>query len=108
MNEQSRSSNDPVMNPHSTANVIAINRKELLSKIPLSDRTIFDMEKRGEFPQRFCLSNRVVAWDLAEVDVLLRDWLLPLLMNGQVTVNETSMSADPPSTTKPCVLAVQN
>ncbi|QAA93155.1 hypothetical protein CKA81_04370 [Pollutimonas thiosulfatoxidans] len=56
------------MNPHSTANVIAINRKELLSKIPLSDRTIFDMEKRGEFPQRFCLSNRVVAWDLAEVD----------------------------------------
>ena len=68
MNEQSRSSNDPVMNPSSTANVIAINRKELLSKIPLSDRTIFDMEKRGEFPQRFCLSNRVVAWDLAEVD----------------------------------------
>ncbi len=68
MNEQSRSSNDPVMNQLPTTNVIAINRKELLSKIPLSDRTIFDMEKRGEFPQRFCLSNRVVAWDLAEVD----------------------------------------
>ncbi|NYT60759.1 AlpA family phage regulatory protein [Alcaligenaceae bacterium] len=56
------------MNQLHTANVVAINRKELLSKIPLSDRTIFDMEKRGEFPQRFCLSNRVVAWDLAEVD----------------------------------------
>lgn len=68
MNEQSRSSNDPVTNQLPTTNVIAINRKELLSKIPLSDRTIFDMEKRGEFPQRFCLSNRVVAWDLAEVD----------------------------------------
>lgn len=68
MYEQSRSSNDPVMNQLPTANVRAINRKELLSKIPLSDRTIFDMEKRGEFPQRFCLSNRVVAWDLAEVD----------------------------------------
>ena len=68
MYEQSQSSNDPVMSQLPTANVIAINRKELLSKIPLSDRTIFDMEKRGEFPQRFCLSNRVVAWDLAEVD----------------------------------------
>lgn len=68
MNEQSRSSDDLAMNQLHTANVVAINRKELLSKIPLSDRTIFDMEKRGEFPQRFCLSNRVVAWDLAEVD----------------------------------------
>lgn len=68
MNEQSRFSGDLVMNQLPTANVVAINRKELLSKIPLSDRTIFDMEKRGEFPQRFCLSNRVVAWDLAEVD----------------------------------------
>lgn len=73
MNEQSRSSNDPVMNPPAIANVIAINRKELLSKIPLSDRTIFDMEKRGEFPQRFCLSNRVVAWDLAEVDAWIEE-----------------------------------
>ncbi len=68
MYEQSRSSDDLVMNQLPMANVVAISRKELLSKIPLSDRTIFDMEKRGEFPQRFCLSNRVVAWDLAEVD----------------------------------------
>ncbi len=68
MYEQSRSGNDLVMNPLPMANVVAISRKELLSKIPLSDRTIFDMEKRGEFPQRFCLSNRVVAWALAEVD----------------------------------------
>lgn len=73
MNEQSRSNDDLVMNQLPTANVVAINRKELLSKIPLSDRTIFDMEKRGEFPQRFCLSNRVVAWDLAEVDAWIEE-----------------------------------
>lgn len=71
MNEQNRSMNDLI--PHSApmTNVVAINRKELLNKVPLSDRTIFDMEKRGEFPQRFCLSNRVVAWDLAEVNAWL-------------------------------------
>ncbi|WP_409219087.1 helix-turn-helix transcriptional regulator, partial [Escherichia coli] len=28
-----------------------INRKTLLSMIPLSDRTIYNLEQRGEFPQ---------------------------------------------------------
>lgn len=50
---------------------VAINRKQLLKKVPLCDRTIFDMEKRGEFPRRFLLTARLVAWDLAEVD----EWL---------------------------------
>lgn len=45
-----------------------INRKSLLSKIPLSDRTIFNMEQRGEFPRRIALTSRNVAWDLEEVD----------------------------------------
>jgi prophage regulatory protein len=71
MNEQNRSMNDLIPHPVPMTNVVAINRKELLNKVPLSDRTIFDMEKRGEFPQRFCLSNRVVAWDLAEVNAWL-------------------------------------
>ena len=71
MNEQNRSMNDLIPHPAPMTNVVAINRKELLNKVPLSDRTIFDMEKRGEFPQRFCLSNRVVAWDLAEVNAWL-------------------------------------
>lgn len=47
--------------------VMLINRKRLLEMIPLSDRTIFNLEKRGEFPQRIALSSRSVAWDLDEV-----------------------------------------
>lgn len=45
-----------------------INRKRLLSMIPLSERTIYNMEQRGEFPRRIALTSRNVAWDLAEVD----------------------------------------
>ncbi|EGQ8146715.1 TPA: AlpA family phage regulatory protein [Vibrio parahaemolyticus] len=45
-----------------------INRKALLEMIPLSDRTIYNLEKRGEFPRRIVLTSRNVAWDLAEVE----------------------------------------
>ena len=45
-----------------------INRKKLLAMIPLSERTIFNMEQRGEFPRRITLTSRNVAWDLAEVE----------------------------------------
>ena len=44
-----------------------INRKKLLAMIPLSDRTIFNMELRGEFPRRIALTSRNVAWDLTEI-----------------------------------------
>lgn len=50
---------------------VIINRKQLLRKVPMSDRTIFDMEKRGDFPQRFSITPRMVGWDLQEVD----DWI---------------------------------
>ena len=45
-----------------------INRKTLLPMIPLSERAIFNMEKRGDFPCRIVLTSRNVAWDLAEVE----------------------------------------
>lgn len=45
-----------------------INRKKLLSMIPLSERTIYNMERRGEFPRRIALTSRNVAWDLEEVE----------------------------------------
>lgn len=48
-----------------------INRKRLLSIVPMSDRTIYDMEQRGEFPRRFAITPRMVAWDLQEVE----DWM---------------------------------
>ncbi|WP_420914308.1 helix-turn-helix transcriptional regulator [Acidiphilium multivorum] len=45
-----------------------INRKKLHAMIPLCERTIFNMEQRGEFPRRIALTTRSVAWDLAEIE----------------------------------------
>jgi prophage regulatory protein len=55
-----------------------INRKTLLSMIPLSERAIFDMEKRGEFPRRIALTSRNVAWELSEVEA----WILRRKQSG--------------------------
>ena len=43
-------------------------RKTLLQKIPLSDVTIWRMEKSGQFPKRRQLSPGRVAWLASEVD----------------------------------------
>lgn len=51
-----------------TTNKTFIKRNKLLSIVPLSDRTIFNMEKSGKFPRRFALSPRAVVWDLREVE----------------------------------------
>lgn len=45
-----------------------INRKKLLEIIPLSTRTIYNLEQRGEFPRRIALTCRNFAWDLSEVE----------------------------------------
>ena len=45
-----------------------INRKKLLDMIPLSTRTIYNLEQRGDFPRRIALTSRNVAWDLSEVE----------------------------------------
>lgn len=50
---------------------VLINRKMLLAMIPLSDRTIYNLELRGDFPRRIALTSRNVAWDLKEVE----DWI---------------------------------
>lgn len=49
-----------------------INRKKLLSMIPLSERTIYNMEQRGEFPKRIALTSRNVAWDLEDVEAWIK------------------------------------
>ncbi len=51
-----------------TTSKTLINRKKLLAMIPLSERTIFNMEQRGEFPRRIVLTSRNVAWDLTEIE----------------------------------------
>lgn len=54
-------------------NKTLINRKKLLTMIPLSERTIFNMEQRGEFPRRIVLTSRNVAWDLEEIEKWIDD-----------------------------------
>ena len=49
-----------------------IRRSELRQIVPLADSTIYELERRGEFPQRFFLTARCVVWDLAEVETWLR------------------------------------
>ena len=44
-----------------------IRRCELRQIVPLADSTIYELERRGEFPQRFFLTARCVVWDLSEV-----------------------------------------
>ena len=48
-----------------------IRRNELRQIVPLADSTIFELERRGEFPQRFFLTARCVVWDLSEVEAWL-------------------------------------
>lgn len=47
---------------------VLIGRKKLLAMIPLSEKSIYNMEKRGDFPRRIALTSRNVAWDLGEVE----------------------------------------
>jgi len=55
------------------ANSTLINRKTLLKMIPLSARTIYNLEQRGEFPRRIALTSRNVAWHLSEVEQWIAD-----------------------------------
>lgn len=48
-----------------------IRRQQLREMVPMADSTIYEMERRGEFPRRFALSPRCIVWDLAEVEAWL-------------------------------------
>lgn len=50
-----------------------IRRHELRQIVPLSETTIYEMERRGEFPRRFNLTPRCVVWDLAEVEAWVKE-----------------------------------
>jgi prophage regulatory protein len=50
-----------------------IRRHELKEIVPLADTTIYDLEQRGEFPQRFYLTSRCVVWNLSEVEAWLEE-----------------------------------
>ncbi|WP_329957620.1 MULTISPECIES: helix-turn-helix transcriptional regulator [unclassified Janthinobacterium] len=52
---------------------VLIKRRQLLQKVPLCERTILNLEKRGQFPRRFRITSRLVAWDLKEVDAWIAE-----------------------------------
>jgi prophage regulatory protein len=51
----------------------AVRRRQLRQMVPLADTTIYEMEQRGEFPRRFYLTSRCVAWDAAEIEAWLEE-----------------------------------
>lgn len=50
-----------------------IRRTELRRIVPLADTTIYELERRGEFPRRFNLTARCVVWDLSEVEAWIEE-----------------------------------
>ncbi|WP_308563948.1 AlpA family phage regulatory protein [uncultured Klebsiella sp.] len=49
----------------------AVRKSELVKIVPLSFYAIDKLEKAGEFPRRFPLTERVVAWNRDEVEAWL-------------------------------------
>lgn len=50
-----------------------IRRQELHQIVPLAETTIYELERRGEFPRRFNLTPRCVVWDLEEVEAWIEE-----------------------------------
>ncbi|WP_210515082.1 helix-turn-helix transcriptional regulator [Pantoea ananatis] len=67
----------------------AIRKDQLLKKVPLSEYTINQMEAKGEFPKRFPLTNRTVAWNEDEVEA----WLDERQRNAASAVRDPSLAA---------------
>jgi len=67
----------------------AIRKPELLKMVPLSEYAIDQLEKSGDFPKRFPLTSRAVAWNLDEVE----DWLDKRQANAATAVRDPSMLA---------------
>ena len=45
-----------------------VRKSELRRIVPLSETTIYELEKSNDFPRRILLTPRVPVWDLAEVE----------------------------------------
>lgn len=45
-----------------------LRRNEFRLIVPLANTTIYEMERRGEFPRRFNLTPRCVVWNLIKVE----------------------------------------
>lgn len=46
----------------------AVRRCELRRMVPIAQTTIYEMERRGEFPRHFSSASHCVVWDLDDVE----------------------------------------
>jgi prophage regulatory protein len=60
---------DPVSDPLNAGELVL--RDERRQLVPLSEATIWRMERRGEFPRRIPISPKRVAWLRKEIDAWL-------------------------------------
>lgn len=67
----------------------AVRKTKLLSMVPLSEYAIDKLEKAGDFPKRFPLTSRVVAWDQEEVEA----WLDARKHNPELIERDPSLAA---------------
>ena len=81
-----------------------INKRTLLAMIPMSEKGIYNLEKRGEFPRRIALTSRNVAWDLDEVEAWIaerkasgRQAQMPGKSSPQPVTEATEILASQPS-----------
>ena len=68
----------------------AVRRRELRKIVPLADTTIYEMERRGEFPRRFYLTSKCVVWDLNEIE----QWLTARRAAGQAGQSRRAPAPD--------------
>lgn len=83
-----------------TANTRLIRRKELLIRVPFTDRHILNLEKKGKFPKRRVLGARSVAWVESEVNAwidALQTGVGPMPCPVQITPERRSGRSCPPS-----------
>ncbi len=66
----------------------AVRKDKLLSMVPLSEYAIDKLEKAGDFPKRFPITSRAVAWNQDEVE----EWLDKRQANPDQIERDPSLS----------------
>lgn len=75
-----------------TAATRMIRRHQLRDMVPLSNTTIYEMERRGCFPKRIYITTRCVAWDLKEVEAWIESRRITSTAQAPSTVTTTTRS----------------
>ena len=63
---------------------ITINKKRLLQIVPLSYTTIYELERQGEFPASFLLTEKTRVWYLDEIEQWVEKRRKTPIANGKL------------------------